>query len=224
MQNLSRKKVNEMLKLAQFLKENEYSTLESAFTDYALYTNRAKGSVRNLYYDLVKFRSENLEFFTHAVGDLELKTHAIDNFSIEDERILLEKILTEKAKGRSVRSIVMGLANGDGKLMLRYQNKYRNMLKNRRELVDEINVRLNVGNKEQFTKAEIEKIVGNKHMLMLQNAINKMIDSILSKVNREKQVLMEKNARLEEERLKLYKIVFGSNPLAKSRVKFFKNT
>ena len=42
---------------------------------------------------------------------------------------MLRRILTEKSKGYSVRHSIANICGGDAKMMLRYQNKYRNMLK-----------------------------------------------------------------------------------------------
>ncbi|MDE6558206.1 MAG: hypothetical protein K2K39_03760, partial [Clostridia bacterium] len=51
---------------------------------------------------------------------------------------ILKAILKEKSKGVSVRRAVLNLANGDDKLMLRYQNKYRNVMAKQPERIKRI--------------------------------------------------------------------------------------
>ena len=53
-------------------------------------------------------------------------------------RSLLKSVLRARAQGQSVRACVMALSQGDHARMLRYQNKYRSLLKKRPELVEEI--------------------------------------------------------------------------------------
>ena len=49
--------------------------------------------------------------------------------------MLLETVLHGQAQGMSVRSITMQMGGGDKKAMLRYQNKYRSLVKNNPEAV-----------------------------------------------------------------------------------------
>ena len=49
----------------------------------------------------------------------------------------MEQVLTLQAQGMSVRSITLKLGQDDRKAMLRYQNKYRSLLKNNRSLVEQ---------------------------------------------------------------------------------------
>lgn len=101
-------------------------TLSALFDGYAKKSGRAKGSVRNYYYALLR-STDNKEVrkLLHGTG---LKAEPIRAFSDEETDKLLRSILTEKSKGISVRRAVLNLAGGDDKLMLRYQNKYRNVL------------------------------------------------------------------------------------------------
>ena len=62
----------------------------------------------------------------------------------EDEvRSLVETVLRHKAQGQSVRACLQGLSGGDHSLMLRYQNKYRAVVKSRPDYVRGIVTRLN---------------------------------------------------------------------------------
>lgn len=101
-------------------------TLTRIFEEYAGRTGRAKGSVRNYYYALLK-RTDD-EQVKKLLAGTDLKAEAVRPFTDEETDRILRAILTEKSKGVSVRRAVLKLAEGDDKLMLRYQNKYRNVL------------------------------------------------------------------------------------------------
>ena len=101
-------------------------TLTRIFEEYAGRTGRAKGSVRNYYYALLK-RTDD-EQVKKLLAGTDLKAETVKPFTDEETDRILRAILTEKSKGVSVRRAVLKLAEGDDKLMLRYQNKYRNVL------------------------------------------------------------------------------------------------
>ena len=56
-----------------------------------------------------------------------LKAEKILPFTEEETDRILKEILLQKSKGISVRRAVLNLSKGNDKLMLRYQNKYRNV-------------------------------------------------------------------------------------------------
>ena len=112
------------------------STLTSLFEGYARQSGRAKGSVRNYYYALLRSTGdEKVRALLRGTG---LKAEPIHAFSDEETDRLLRAILTEKSKGVSVRRAVLNLSGGDDKLMLRYQNKYRNVLAKQPERIKAI--------------------------------------------------------------------------------------
>lgn len=111
-------------------------TLTRIFEEYANDTGRAKGSVRNYYYALLK-RSDDEEV-KKLLDGTELKAESITPFTEEETDKILRAILREKSKGVSVRRAVLNLAGGDDKLMLRYQNKYRNVLAKQPERIERI--------------------------------------------------------------------------------------
>ena len=57
-------------------------------------------------------------------------------FSEEESLSLLKTVLLARSAGESVRSCTLRIAEGDTRRMLRYQNKYRALLKSRPALVD----------------------------------------------------------------------------------------
>ncbi|HIV28723.1 MAG TPA: hypothetical protein IAA64_12165 [Candidatus Ornithocaccomicrobium faecavium] len=101
--------------------------LKAVFDRIAAQTGRRPNSIRNYYYAQVRQREGGCERPARFVP-----------FSEEEVRWLLDKVLRDRAQGHSVRSCLQRLADGDHSLMLRYQNKYRAVIKNRPELVREI--------------------------------------------------------------------------------------
>ena len=111
-------------------------TLTRIFEEYAARTGRAKGSVRNYYYALLKHSDD--EDVKKLLAGSNLKAEEIKPFTDEETDKILRAILTEKSKGVSVRRAVLNLSGGDDKLMLRYQNKYRNVLAKQPERIKAI--------------------------------------------------------------------------------------
>lgn len=100
--------------------------LTGLFEGYAKKTGRAKGSVRNYYYALLRTTGDSrVKQMLRGKG---LHAEKIIPFSEEETDKILREILMQKQKGLSVRRAVLNLSGGDDKLMLRYQNKYRNVL------------------------------------------------------------------------------------------------
>ena len=111
-------------------------TLSALFEGYAKKSGRAKGSVRNYYYALL--RSSGSAKVRKLLRGTDLKAEPIRAFTEEETDRVLRAILTEKSKGISVRRAVLNLAGGDDKLMLRYQNKYRNVLTKQPERIKKL--------------------------------------------------------------------------------------
>ena len=84
----------------------------TAFDEIARITNRKPNSVRNYYYkNLAKEKTKFLPF-----SSAEIKNS-------------LREIILGTSRGESVRSICLRLAAGDKSKMLRFQNKYRTILR-----------------------------------------------------------------------------------------------
>lgn len=111
-------------------------TLTRIFDEYAKRSGRARGSVRNYYYALLK-SGENEEVRAMLEGT-DLRAEDIRPFTDEETDKILRAILREKSKGVSVRRAVLNLAAGDDKLMLRYQNKYRNVMAKQPERIERL--------------------------------------------------------------------------------------
>ena len=102
--------------------------LKNAFDRMAALTGRKANSIRNYYYSQVK------ENDTIQIGE---KT-AFTPFTQEEIEGLIQTVLRAQAEGKSVRRITMEMGKGDKKAMLRYQNKYRSIVKNNPELIRRI--------------------------------------------------------------------------------------
>ncbi|MBQ9942122.1 MAG: hypothetical protein IJP03_03840 [Christensenellaceae bacterium] len=90
--------------------------IRSVFDDVAQATGRKPNSIRNYYY--LKLKESGREVKSAFVP-----------FGEEEVDSLLRFMLLGQAKGRSVRSLAFELGGGDQKQMLRYQNKYRSVLR-----------------------------------------------------------------------------------------------
>lgn len=115
------------------------NSLSDAFRYMAEKTSRSLNSVRNYYYG----QSKTFELVPEVARKLGIR---IENkprnrfvpFAESEVRELVEKILTAKGRGISVRRAILDIAGGDSKKALRYQNKYRAALRSRRELVENV--------------------------------------------------------------------------------------
>ena len=136
--NLEKEKTQKRIKaLASFIArgKKDGKNLTELFTEYAKKTGKAKGSIRNLYYETVAKTQENPTLKNRLFGDEEFTVQKKQTFSKEEEKGLLIRLFTLKRKGVSVRSALAELSKNNPALALRYQNKYRNLLTKNPELV-----------------------------------------------------------------------------------------
>lgn len=103
--------------------------LKHVFDEVAKHTGRKSNSIRNYYYAQRKERGDELPMS---------RAMPFVPFSEDEVRMLMREVLAARAEGQSVRACVQRLGGGDRALVLRYQNKYRSVLKTRPELVREI--------------------------------------------------------------------------------------
>ena len=107
---------------------DEGTPLRGVFERMASTLGRRPNSVRNYYYMQLRDR-----------GGQELRRAApFELFSDEEIHHLLRKVLMARGQGQSVRSCVTEMSGGDRALMLRYQNKYRALLRKKPELIDQV--------------------------------------------------------------------------------------
>lgn len=107
--------------------------LKAVFDAVARQTNRRPNSIRNYYYARIK---------TDARLAPAAESAAFVPFTEAESEALLKTVLTEQAKGVSVRACTLRMGGGDTKAMLRYQNKYRSLIKNEPARVNRIRAEL----------------------------------------------------------------------------------
>ena len=106
--------------------------LKQVFERISEKTGRRPNSIRNYYYAQVRMREGD---GMHAARFTPFTQDEVDE--------LMEKVLRARSAGQSVRSCLQDISDGDHSLMLRYQNKYRSVIKNRPEYVQQLVDRLN---------------------------------------------------------------------------------
>ena len=191
--------------LVEYIKDGKRKgkTLTYLFAAYGLEHGRAKGSVRNYYYALMK-NDKRDERIVKLLDGSELSVEKIKEFSPEETDAVLRSILKEKSKGLSVRRAIFNLSGGDDKLMLRLQNKYRNTLKKQPEKLAEMarGMGLTEEAEKMLCPSKHEKApLPDKDFLRrrLENEINALYDRLAQGLKEENERLRQENARLKEE-------------------------
>ncbi len=192
--------------LVEFIKEGKSKgkTLTYLFEAYGLQRGRAKGSVRNYYYALMKNEKQD-ERIVKLLDGSTLSVEKIREFTEQETDAALRSILTEKSKGISIRRAIFNLAGGDDKLMLRLQNKYRNMLKKEPKRIAAIAAEMGLGEEAsqmQRRAAAVEKTnLPDRDFLRrrLENEINSLYDRLAQALKTENERLRVENAALKAE-------------------------
>ncbi len=101
--------------------------LKAVFEQIARKTGRRPNSIRNYYYAQVRQQD-----------GAQARPARFVPFTQQEVDWLMEQVLVARSAGQSVRSCLQKLSGGDHSLMLRYQNKYRAVIKSRPEYVQDI--------------------------------------------------------------------------------------
>ena len=120
--------------------------LKRVFETVARQTSRKPNSVRNYYYMKVK-----------ETGEIEQKPTTFVQFSKEEIYSLLRTLLASGARGESIRGASLRLASGDKTMMLRYQNKYRSLIKTARPLVEMVMADMDQDGEKYLSPYETQK-------------------------------------------------------------------
>lgn len=139
-----------------------------AFTNFANKHNLKCETIRNLYYTSVKqYKLNNL-----------FKIGKCNHFEEDELKQILQRLVQEINKTHSVRKACYNLSNGDAKLMLRLQNKYRSVLKNEPQLLIEMGLKCDekTSNKcekttNYNTKINVEKTSKNLAKFLDENSL-----------------------------------------------------
>ena len=184
--------VEEARELVDFVAEGkkEGRALCYLFASFGQSHGRAKGSVRNYYYNLLKSDDERV---VKLLDGKSLSVEKIRAFSEEETNEALRSILAEKSKGMSVRRAIQNIAAGDAKKMLRLQNKYRNVLKKQPERVREIAEKLGVKIRSEPAVPAVPAVPSRDALrLRLEEEIDRLCERLTAP-------LREENKRLKEE-------------------------
>ena len=101
--------------------------LRSVFESLSDDLGRKPNSIRNYYYACLRQQPESAQ-----------RSPAFRPFTPEETHELLRQVLMARGKGMSVRACVMEMSQGSHSRMLRYQNKYRTILKTRPEMIAQV--------------------------------------------------------------------------------------
>ena len=159
-------------------------TLSGLFENYAKKTGRAKGSIRNYYYALLRTTGDSrVKQILRGKG---LYAEKITPFSEAETDKILREIIMQKQKGFSVRRAVLNLSGGDDKLMLRYQNKYRNVLTKQPERIEKLMRECGLDSRDEARTR-------------LENEINGLYDRLAESLKNENKKLTALIKRLTDE-------------------------
>ena len=181
--------------LVEYIKDGKQKgkTLTYLFEAYGLEHGRAKGSVRNYYYTLMK-NEKGDERIVKLLDGSALSVEKIREFTEEETDEALRSILAEKSKGLSVRRAIFNLAEGDDKLMLRLQNKYRNTLKKEPERIAALAAEMGLEAREycknnRFSGQEVRLPDRDTLRRKLENEINALYDRLTQALKAENEHL-----------------------------------
>jgi len=120
--------------------------LKSVFERVAAETGRRPNSIRNYYYVRIKQADAPETAAAHSPAFVPFTEEEIDH--------LLRTVLGAQARGQSVRACTLEMGNGDNRMMLRYQNKYRALIKNNPDRVREVIAAMRAENAPTFDPYE----------------------------------------------------------------------
>ena len=176
--------------------KRENGNLTDVFDKFGKERGRAKGSVRNFYYEFVRMCNAD-PILAQRFFSAPPKVNRVESFGDEETKSLVKEILTGKMQNKSVRRTIIELSGGDEKLMLRYQNKYRNVLKNTPALVTETAEEMgaNAGGKRGTISIKVPDI----SLKRLKAGINALVENVARSVREENDSLRRRTEVLEQE-------------------------
>ena len=199
----------EVKNLVTYIQEGKKKgkTLTWLFESYGNQHGRAKGSVRNYYYALMKNEKCD-ERVVKLLDGTTLSVGKIREFTPEETDDTLKRILAEKSKGMSIRRAIFNLSKGDDKLMLRLQNKYRNTLKKEPEriaaIAEELGLQADAYRREKGERTGMKELPNREFLRRrLENEINGLYDRLAQALKAENERLRAENANLKEENERL---------------------
>ncbi|MBR1677066.1 MAG: hypothetical protein IJ706_07155 [Clostridia bacterium] len=210
MKRIDEKLKGELIDSAKTAKESGMS-LNEVFGEFAARTGLKRGSVRNIYYSLLKEAKSDENVKRRYFGDGELPVSEVVGFDNIEARALVKKILLGATFGKPVRRTISEMTD-DPVAALRYQNKYRNMIRYDRDTVFDVMDEI----RGEFGKCfdpYLPKLSPVGDTERLKDEINKLYDRIALSVRRENEALKKQNAILTAEIEKLKGVGGRSSPV-----------
>lgn len=216
-------KEKDIISLAKFLKTRKCETLSATFESFGKSYGKAKGTVRNLYYALAKLSAIDSDFCEKYLGGTPISVNVVTEFGKSEEKNLLKTVLCGIKDGKSVRKCIAEMSDGDAKKSLRYQNKYRNILKNNPDLVAETvkEIKDETGETVKLKNEEpkIKDVLPEFRFERLKKEINGLVERISFKTKRENEFLKDRIKKLENENIRLSAMLYGGKRT--SALKYF---
>ncbi len=174
--------------------------LRDVFADVGEALNRKPNSIRNFYYARVR-----------ETPQLCARRTPFRSFTKEEIHELLRNVLIGRGQGESVRACVTRLAQGDRAGMLRYQNKYRSILKNHPEMLMEVAQELrmeglpcpqNAAACRRYERSQAEPFDSLRPHLA-DPAVKTMVDALTELLSRQQVSSKWQDIQRENDRLKV---------------------
>lgn len=174
--------------------------LRDVFADVGERLSRRPNSIRNFYYARVR-----------EVPELASRQTPFRAFTEEELHELLRNVLMGRGQGESVRACVTRLSGGDRAGMLRYQNKYRSVLKNRPELLLSVaeelraeglpcpDVVINCRRYDRAARAEREDSLAELNRRMDDPCVSQMLDGLCELLRRAESAVSQAGQEMSEE-------------------------
>ena len=191
-------------------------TLLSGFITFAKNYGYSVGSVRNHYYKIVKNTKKGCDLYKKLGLSDRLKPAFIKEFTLAEEKELLYLIAKGVAQGKSVRKTLLEISCGSEKLALRYQNKFRNLVRNNSPLIA---LAIKKVEEETGVKVFFQKRKKSIEQKLIESKINQMLQDIINGVNEKNRLLQLEKSKLEKENALLKKVV--KNTMKDKRFKEF---
>lgn len=166
--------------------KRENKPLVGVFKKFAKDNERSFGSVRNFYYGFLSKARGGNERCCRYVKGYDLTVSKPERFTVGETKNLIDKVVSGKRENKSLRSIMYELGGGDDKLMLRYQNKYRNLLKTEPNAFSEQRERTSFVRKKRDFQT-------------LREEIGEMVEGATSKIVADNLALTKRVAELQTE-------------------------
>lgn len=171
------KKINEECVKYLINKIENCGNKQKVFEEVAKKFGVNKYSVRNFYYNFI-LKAKQSTMLTKKYK-LNLEKHKTQNFArfSECEQQLLKTNIENKLKqGFSLRKACLSLANGDANLMVRFQNKYRNLIKQNLSKENKNILKFPSLQKVDLTDSQLKDILTNVVKMVKNNAIKQTKD------------------------------------------------